>query len=171
MSKRIGKAIALASVALLVVVAWRAQAPAVADFDQEIRMLHDRLAAAIRAKDIDKIMACYINSPKLVVFDLIPPRQYTGWDAYKANWEGFLAQCNDSPNWETNDFHVQGGQGFAFSHSIQHVACTTKNGKMDITLRVTDGYANFGGKWLIAQEHISVPVDLATGKADLQSKP
>jgi len=171
MSKRIGKAIAVTTVALLMILAWRAQAPAVADFDQEIRMLEDRLAAAIRAKDIDKIMACYINSPKLVVFDLIPPRQYTGWDAYKANWQGFLGQCNDSPSWEISDLHVQGGQGFAFSHSIQHVACTTKNGKMDITLRVTDGYANFKGKWLIAQEHISVPVDPATGKADLQSKP
>ena len=171
MSKRIGKAIAVTTVALLMILAWRAQAPAVADFDQEIRMLEDRLAAAIRAKDIDKIMACYINSPKLVVFDLIPPRQYTGWDAYKANWQGFLGQCNDSPSWEISDLHVQGGHGFAFSHSIQHVACTTKNGKMDITLRVTDGYANFKGKWLIAQEHISVPVDPATGKADLQSKP
>lgn len=171
MSKRIGKAIALASVALLVIVAWRAQAPAVADFDQEIRMLQDRLAAAIRAKDVDKIMACYINSPKLVVFDVIPPRQYTGWDAYKANWEGFLAQCNDSPTSEISDLHVQGGQGFAFSHGILHFACTTKNGKMDMILRVTDCYANFKGKWLIAHEHISVPVDLATGKADLQSKP
>ena len=171
MSKRIGKAIVLASVALLMILAWRAPAPAVADFDQEIRMLQDRLAAAIRAKDIDKIMACYINSPKLVVFDVIPPRQYTGWDAYKANWEGFLAQCNDSPTSEISDLHVQGGQGFAFSHSIQHFACTTKNGKMDVTLRVTDCYANFSGKWLIAHEHISVPVDLATGKADLQSKP
>jgi hypothetical protein len=67
MSKRIGRAIAITSVALLVLVASRAQAPAVADFDQEIRMLEDRLAAAIRARDINKIMACYINSPKLVV--------------------------------------------------------------------------------------------------------
>ena len=171
MSKRIGKAIAVTTVALLMILAWRAQAPAVADFDQEIRMLEDRLATAIRAKDIDKIMACYINSPKLVVFDLIPPRQYTGWDAYKANWEGFLARCNDSPTWEISDLHIQGGQGYAFSHSIQHAACTTKNGKMDLILRVTDGYANFKGEWLIAHEHISVPVDLATGKADLQSKP
>jgi hypothetical protein len=38
-------------------------------------------------------------------------------------------------------------------------------------LRVTDGYANFGGEWLIAHEHVSVPVDLTTGQAILQSKP
>jgi len=43
--------------------------------------------------------------------------------------------------------------------------------KMDIVLRVTNGYANFKGKWLIAHQHISVPVDPMTGKADLQSKP
>src|SRR5215469_14296403 len=167
MSKRIGRAIAVTSVALLVIVAWRAQAPALADYDKEIRMVEDRLAAAIRAKDIDKIMDCYINSDRLVVFDVIPPRQYTGWDAYKANWQGFLAQCTDSPTWESSDLHVQGGQGFAYSHSIAHVACSMKNGtKRDDILLVTDCYANFKGKWLIAHEHISVPVDLATGKAD-----
>ena len=88
MSKRIGKAIAVTGVALLVIVAWRTQAPAVADYDQEIRMLQDRRAAAIRAKDVDKITACYINSPKLVGFDLIPPRRYTGWDAYTAKLAG-----------------------------------------------------------------------------------
>ncbi|PYV22614.1 MAG: DUF4440 domain-containing protein, partial [Acidobacteria bacterium] len=28
-----------------------------------------------------------------------------------------------------------------------------------------------GGKWLITHEHVSVPVDFASGKADLSSKP
>jgi ketosteroid isomerase-like protein len=32
-------------------------------------------------------------------------------------------------------------------------------------VRVTAGYRKIGGNWLIAQEHISVPVDFATGKA------
>ncbi|HKF30242.1 MAG TPA: hypothetical protein VKB29_13445 [Candidatus Binataceae bacterium] len=128
MSKRIGKAIAVTGVALLVIVAWRTQAPAVADYDQEIRMLQDRRAAAIRVKDVDKITACYINSPKLVGFDLIPPRQYTGWDAYAAKLAGFRRACSDSPRWEISDLHVQGGQGFTFSHSVQHAACSMKNG-------------------------------------------
>src|SRR5215472_5118360 len=106
MSKRIGKAIAVTGVALLVIVAWRTQAPAVADYDQEIRMLQDRR----------------------VGFDLIPPRQYTGWDAYAAKLAGFRRACSDSPRWEISDLHVQGGQGFTFSHSVQHAACSMKNG-------------------------------------------
>jgi hypothetical protein len=38
-------------------------------------------------------------------------------------------------------------------------------------VRVTDVYRKLKGKWLIVQEHVSVPVDLATQKPDLQSRP
>ena len=59
-----------------------------------------------------------------------------------------------------------------FSHSIQRVRGTDKKGQpVDITVRVTDGYRKIGGNWLIVLEHVSVPVDLATGKPDLSSKP
>jgi len=36
---------------------------------------------------------------------------------------------------------------------------------------VSDVYRKIHGKWLIVQEHVSVPVDLNTGKPDLLSKP
>ena len=32
------------------------------------------------------------------------------------------------------------------------------------------GYQRVGDQWLIALEHVSVPADIATGKADLNSK-
>ena len=172
MSKAMGRTIAAIGVAMLVMVAWRGTASPAAAWEAELQLLNGRLADAIRAKDIDKIMACYQNSDHLVVFDLIPPRQYTGWDSYKANWQGFLNQCKDNPAWDESDLHFLGGQTWAFSHSIVHMGCTTTQGsKLDLILRVTNGYANFKGKWLIAHQHISVPVDPMTGKADLQSKP
>jgi ketosteroid isomerase-like protein len=172
MSKYIGRTIVAIAVAVLLMTVWRDHASAKADWDHEIRMLQSRRDAAVKAKDVDAIMANYMNSGKLVVFDLIPPRQYTGWNSYKKNWQDFLAQCKDAPTWDTTDLHTMGGAGYGFSHSIVHMACTDQKGvKMDMVLRVTDCYANFGGKWLIAHEHISVPVDPATGKADLQSKP
>ena len=40
---------------------------------------------------------------------------------------------------------------------------------IDLTVRVTDVYIK--GHWLIVHEHVSVPVDLDTGKPDLSSKP
>jgi hypothetical protein len=36
---------------------------------------------------------------------------------------------------------------------------------------VTDCYRKVDGKWLVTVESVSVPVDMATGKADLASKP
>jgi hypothetical protein len=36
---------------------------------------------------------------------------------------------------------------------------------------VTDDYRKVNGKWLIAVEHISVPVNYVTGQPDFQSKP
>jgi ketosteroid isomerase-like protein len=42
---------------------------------------------------------------------------------------------------------------------------------IDLTWRDTAAYRKIGGNWLIAHEHGSVPVYLATGKPDLASKP
>ena len=142
------------------------------DTQGAIRSLEDSFASAVRAKDLDKIMSLYTVSENLVVFDLVPPRQYTGWKAYKEDWRNFLAQCKNNPTFEISELETYGGNRFAYSHSIQHFTCTNQQDKkLDLILRVTDGYANFGGQWLIAHEHVSVPVDMTTGKAVFQSQP
>lgn len=158
-------------VALMLVLGCPMEASAT-DVQGVIRTLEARFATAVRAKDIDQIMANYTVSEALVVFDADPPRQYTGWQAYKEHWKKILAGCKDTPEMAISDLEIYGGARFAYSHSIQHFACTNQQGKkLDLILRVTDGYANFGGEWLIAHEHVSVPVDLTTGQALLQSKP
>ncbi|HEY2469923.1 MAG TPA: hypothetical protein VGI45_19050 [Terracidiphilus sp.] len=49
---------------------------------------------------------------------------------------------------------------------------TIKSGKkVDVAVRVTDCFKKVNGKWLIAHTHVSVPVDMQTGKADSESKP
>jgi ketosteroid isomerase-like protein len=53
-----------------------------------------------------------------------------------------------------------------------HAAWNDKDGKkVEIAVRVTDGFQKIDGKWLIVHEHVSVPIDLNTGMADLASKP
>ena len=55
-----------------------------------------------------------------------------------------------------------------FRHSIQNITGTDEPGhSIDRTVFVTDGYRKIGGDWLIVLEHVPVPVDLATGKADV----
>ena len=137
-----------------------------------IEALEKRFVAAVEKKDVDGIMANYVPGDELLVFDLIPPREYKGSDAYKKDWQGVLGGCADNPKMEMSDLVIEGGSEYAFGHNIQHFMCTDPKGnKLDLTMRVTDAYKKVKGKWLIVHEHISVPVDLATAKADLTSKP
>ena len=70
------------------------------------------------------------------------------------------------------DLHVEAAGTLGYSHSIQHVSGTdTKGQPIELVVRVTDGYRKVDGNWLIAHEHVSVPVDVTTGKPDLMSKP
>jgi len=143
-----------------------------ADDKADIEALESRIVAGIQAKDPDAIMSNYFPGDSLVVFDIIPPRQYTGSDAYKKDWAGVFAGCADSPKFEISDLAITADGKLAFSHSIQHFACTdSKGNKTEMTMRATDAYRKVKGKWLIVHEHFSAPIDLATGKADLTSKP
>jgi len=143
-----------------------------ADDKADIEALEKRIQDAVKAKDVNALMANYLPGNDLLVFDVIPPRQYKGWDAYKKDFEGFLAGCADTPTVEFTDMAIEPAGKIAWGHSIQRIACTdSKGGKTDLTVRVTDVYRKVKGKWLIVHEHVSVPVDLATGKADLSSKP
>lgn len=143
-----------------------------ADDKADIAALEKRVAAGVQAKDTDAVMANYIPGDSLVVFDLIPPRQYTGSDAYKKDWAGVFAGCADSPKFEISDLDITSDGKLAFSHSIQHFTCTdAKGNKLEMTMRATDAYRKVKGKWVIVHEHLSAPIDLATGKADLTSKP
>jgi uncharacterized protein (TIGR02246 family) len=138
-----------------------------------IKALEDRFMAAWKAKDVKAIMACYVPDDTLLVFDITPPRQYVGAQAYTKDWEDIMGLLPGPLEADLTDLDVTAGDGdVAYGHSIQHFAGSMKDGKkLEATVRVTDGYRKVNGQWLIAHEHVSVPVDLATAKADLTSKP
>jgi len=147
-------------------------APARADAGADIKALEERFVAAFKAKDLDAIMKAYAPGQTVVVFDVIPPRQYVGAAAYRKDWQAFLESFAGPITVELTDLDVGADRNLAYSHSIQRVAGTDKQGKkLDLTVRVTDVYKKVRGRWLIIHEHVSVPVDLDTGKPDLSSKP
>jgi len=147
-------------------------AAAATDDEAAIRALEDRFAAAFNAADVDAIMKVYVPDESLVVFDVVPPRQYVGANAYRKDWVDFFAFFKDPPKFDITDISVTADRNVGFGHSIQRVRGTDAKGQpVDLTVRVTDGYRKIGSNWLIAHEHVSVPVDLETGKPDLSSKP
>lgn len=49
----------------------------------QIRALEQGIQDAIKAKDVAAVMKFYAPGNDLVVFDVVPYRQYTGYDAEK----------------------------------------------------------------------------------------
>jgi len=145
--------------------------PARADARADIKALEERFVAAFKAKDVEAIMRVYVPDQKLFVFDVVPPRQYVGAAAYRKDWQTFLGSFDGPITVELTDLDVGADRNLAYSHSIQRVTGTDKQGKkLDMTLRVTDVYQRIRGRWLVIHEHVSVPVDLDTGTPDLASK-
>jgi len=139
--------------------------------EADIRALEDRFVTAFKARDVNAIMTLYVNDPNLVVFDAVPPRQYTGWEAYKTDFNNFFGMFPGQSDVTMTDLEIETGGDIAYSHSIQHTTMTDKAGKkMELTVRVTDGYKKVNGQWLISHEHVSVPADMETMKAVLDSK-
>ena len=165
---------ALMICATVAVASCVAVTPARASSNDEaaIKSLEAQLSKAFNAKDVDGIMKVYVPDDSLLVFDVVPPRQYSGVKAYRKDWEDFLGMFKGPVKFEVSDLHVFASGTTGYGYSIQHVSGTDAKGQpFDLTVRVTDGYRKVKGRWLIAHEHISVPVDLETGKPDLTSKP
>jgi ketosteroid isomerase-like protein len=138
----------------------------------DLKAVEDRFMAAFRAKDVNAIMELCVPDESLVVFDVTPPRQRQGAEAYRKDWEDAFRRFDGPLQAEISDEDVTAGSDVAYISSIHHVTGTMKGGnKVDYTVRVTDGFKKINRKWLIAHSHISFPVDMRTGKADIESKP
>jgi ketosteroid isomerase-like protein len=140
--------------------------------EAQIRAMEAAMIKAYGARDLDHGLAPYLQDDTLFVFDAIPPRQYVGIKAWRADNEGFIAIFQGPFTAEMSDLSVTTDGKLGFGHNIQHFSGTGKDGKpIDLTFRVSDSYKKIKGKWTIVEEHLSFPVDVTTGKADLSSKP
>ena len=172
-TRQAGKQFALGVVAVAVVLLGVAfNAGADSGDKAQIQALEQQLAVAVAAKDLNKVMQFYAPGEDLFVFDVLPPRQYVGAAAWRKNFQEFYTTAAAGPmTGEISDLDVVTDGKLAFAHYTTHVASSDKSGKkFEMVMRTTDCLKKIKGKWLIVQEHNSVPVDLATGQADLMSK-
>ena len=122
--------------------------------EARIRALVDGWARAMRAKDVDGVLAHY--EPDSVTFDLAPPLISMGADAnvlqaWFATWRGPLG-------YELRDLDITVGDDAAFCHSLNRLSGTKIDGeKADVWFRQTLCLRRIGGAWKIAHQHESVP--------------
>ena len=135
-----------------------------------IRGLIDGFVRAIRARDVKGVMSVF--APDVVSFDVGPPLQHGGGEAFVKRWKELFDAYQGPIQYEVQDLAITTRDDVAFSHSLNRIAGTLKNGReTDRWLRWTAGYRKVDGKWLIVHEQVSVPVDVKSGKALLDLKP
>jgi ketosteroid isomerase-like protein len=124
----------------------------------------------LSATTLDDGMKCYDPTDKLILYDADTPRESDGAQAVRAHFAP--AYGFKDLKMTMTDEHVVTDGKLALTNGIVHMTGTDKNGKpVDLTWRSTNVWQKEKGGWKIIHEHNSFPVDLVTGKPDLQSKP
>lgn len=140
------------------------------DDEAQIKRVIEEGREAIRAKNLDRVMSMY--APDLVSFDVVPPLQYVGADAYRKQWSRVFSSFPGPIDYETAALSITVGDDIAFAHSFNRLSGIMVTGqKVGSWLRWTACFQKINGTWLITHMQVSAPVNMETGKAALALKP
>jgi ketosteroid isomerase-like protein len=138
--------------------------------ETDIRRRIESGIAAIRAFDLEGVMALY--APDIVSFDIEPPLQHLGAVAKRTNWSGVFRVYQPPLEYVMHDLTLTVGGDVAFGHSLNHIRGTLRNGiRSDHWVRWTACFRKIDGTWRITHDHVSAPLDFASGKALLDLEP
>ena len=136
----------------------------------EVRQLIERWQTAVRAKNLDAIMAYY--APDILAFDAIIQLQFKGKDAYREHWIYCNNMCSGPMLFDIDQLNIVANGDIAFAHWLTHCGGTAENGEeMRSWMRTTACYRKHNGQWQAVHEHFSSPFDMETGKALFDAQP
>jgi ketosteroid isomerase-like protein len=135
-----------------------------------VRALFEERSAAMGAKDIERVMALY--SADVVYFDLVPPLRYSGVAALRARFLDWFSRWDGALGQETHELSVDADEHVAAAHMLVRAHGTLTDGReVDYFVRVSNTCRRSGHDWLISHEHVSLPVDVASGRAVMDLTP
>jgi uncharacterized protein (TIGR02246 family) len=138
--------------------------------EAQIRQLIDDWTSALSDKDMDRVMAHY--APDVVVFDVKPPFQITGADAWRRAWEACLPYIPTGFQIERRDLRISVSGDLALVHCLFRLTGMEKDHPaMQTWMRSTACYQRKKGKWLIIHEHASLPFNPETSKVVFTLEP
>jgi ketosteroid isomerase-like protein len=136
----------------------------------EISALLGAQAEAIRTKDLDRLMSLY--SSDVMYFDVVPPLRFAGSAALRERFIRWFDDFQGAIAMETRDLAISANDDMAFAHFLSKTSGTLKNGReIGSWVRATSCCRRGNEGWLITHEHISLPVDPATGIAAMDLAP
>jgi uncharacterized protein (TIGR02246 family) len=121
-----------------------------------IRELVERWARAVHAGDLETVLADH--SDDIVMFDVPPPNEVRGIDAYRATWPPFFEWQRRGAVFEIESLEVTSGEEVAFATALLRCGTDEDFAKDPGTrLRLTVGLRREDGRWVVSHEHHSFP--------------
>ena len=121
-----------------------------------IRGIVENWARAVRTKNIDGILADH--SSDVLMFDVPPPLQSKGIEAYKKTWDLFFSWSHDPVVFDFTTMNITAGSDVAFVTALMRCTGTEANReRIELEFRLTIGLRKVGSQWLITHEHHSIP--------------
>ncbi|UGT64557.1 YybH family protein [Nocardia asteroides] len=127
--------------------------------ENEIRTVIENWVAGIQARDLAATLANHTDD--IVMFDVPPPQNgVRGTAEYRASWPPFFEFIASGARFEIVELQVTAGAEVAFAHALLYCATPDElRAHPDRRLRITLGLRHEGGRWLIAHEHHSYPLE------------
>jgi ketosteroid isomerase-like protein len=130
----------------------------------------ESVAAAVRAGNVDAMLAQCAED--IVTFDLVAPIKHEGRAAIRPLWVQALAAFEPPLDYDLQRLHIEVDGDLAFARCLNRFGGTRRDGAQVVNwMRSTFALRRLQGGWKIVHQHVSVPFDMATGKALLELHP
>ncbi|NKQ57810.1 SnoaL-like domain-containing protein [Amycolatopsis sp. K13G38] len=138
--------------------------------EAELRQHVGDLVEGIEAKDLSGLRRLYAEN--VVSFDVEPPLHHVGIDAKMNNWATAFALF-ETVSYEVRDLTLTVDESVAFGHCFGRLSGRANNGVAvgGMWVRATFCFRRIDGNWLITHDHVSVPLDMTSGKAVTDLEP
>lgn len=124
--------------------------------EEEIHTLVVDWASAVRRKDMPAVLRHH--SSDILMFDVPPPFQSKGIEAYRKTWDLFFAWAGEPVVYDVKEMNITAGSDVAFVIAAMRCSGTEADGEVvELDFRLTIGLRKIEGRWTIVHEHHSIP--------------
>jgi uncharacterized protein (TIGR02246 family) len=127
--------------------------------ESQIRTLIERWAAAVHRGDLSTVLADHADD--IVMFDVPPPYDgVRGIDAYRDTWPPFFEWQARGASFEIVELQVVARDEVAYAHALLRCGMPEElEANPANRLRLTLGLRKEQGRWVVAHEHHSFPLE------------
>lgn len=124
---------------------------------EAIRSLLEDWARANRDAQNDQVLAAHAEDAR--IFDVLPPLQYEGTDAYRKSWDDWQPTFEIPSLFELHDLQIAADSEIGFAHGLLRCGGRLPSGKdIEDWVRATFCFRKAGDGWKIVHQHISMPL-------------